>query len=83
MATILAGARISEHLTSQRSQPERVVKFAIGEQTSIGGDRGAAKLERQAAVKIELEDDGLRFTQRVRHRRLPQYKDKLLIAISK
>ena len=39
MATILARARISEHLTRHRCQPERVVKFAIGEQSSIGGDQ--------------------------------------------
>jgi len=72
MATILAGPRISDHLTCQRSQPKRVVKFAIGEQSSIGGDSGATKLQRQPAVKIEPEDARFRFTHRVRHRRLPQ-----------
>jgi hypothetical protein len=35
MPAILARARISEHLTCQRGQPKRVVKFAIGEQSSI------------------------------------------------
>src|SRR5262245_42788410 len=53
MATILAGPRIGEHLTSQHGQAKRVVKFAIGEQPGIGGDDTAAKLQRQAAVKIE------------------------------
>ena len=53
MATVLAGPRIGEHLTSQRGQAKRVVKFAIGEQSGIGGDDTAAKLQRQAAVKIE------------------------------
>jgi len=45
--------RVSAHLTSQRGQAKRVVKFAIGEQPGIGGDATAAKLQRQAAVKIE------------------------------
>jgi hypothetical protein len=38
MPTVLAGPRIGEHLTGQRGQSERVVKFAIGEQSSVGGD---------------------------------------------
>ena len=44
MPTVLASARIGEHLTGQRSQPERIIEFAIGEQSRIGGDDGAAKL---------------------------------------
>ena len=71
MATVLASARIGEHLTRQRGQPERIVKFAIGEQPGIGGDHGAAKLEHQAAVKIEPDGIRFRFTRWVRHRRLP------------
>src|SRR5215468_12469679 len=39
MAAVLASARVGEHLTRQRGQPERIVKFAIGEQPSIGGDQ--------------------------------------------
>jgi hypothetical protein len=35
-----------------------VVKFAIGQQSSIGGDDGTAKLQRQAAVKIEPKGTG-------------------------
>jgi hypothetical protein len=53
MATVLAGPGIGEHRTSQRGQAKRVVKFAIGEQPGIGDDDTAAKLQRQAAVKIE------------------------------
>src|SRR6266446_9933298 len=71
MAAVLASARIGEHLTSQRGQPKRIVKFAIGEQPGIGGDHEAAKLEHQAAVKIEPDGIGFRFTRWVRHRRLP------------
>jgi hypothetical protein len=72
MATILAGPRISDHLACQRGQSKRVVKFAIREQSRIGGDSGAAKLQCQAAVKIEPQDARFRFTHRVRHHRLPQ-----------
>jgi hypothetical protein len=41
-----------------------------GQQPGIGGDRGAAKLEHQPAVKIEPQRAPIRFTRRVRHRRL-------------
>ena len=68
MAAVLASARIGEHLTRQRGQPERIVKFAIGEQPSIGGHHGTAKLEHQAAVKIEPNSIRFRFTCQVRHR---------------
>ncbi len=72
MATVLASARIGEHLTGQRSQPKRVVKFAIGGQSSIGGDDRATKLQAQATVKIEPKCTRFRFTRWVRHRDLPQ-----------
>jgi hypothetical protein len=53
MAPVLAGAGISEHLTSQCGQAEHVVEFAVGEQPGIGRDRGTTKLQHQTAVKIE------------------------------
>src|SRR6516164_7272439 len=71
MAAVLASARIGEHLPRQRGQPERIVKFAIGEQPGIGRDHGATKLEHQAAIKIEPDGIRFRFTCWVRHRRLP------------
>jgi hypothetical protein len=67
---ILACARIGEFLACHRSRPEHVVEFAIGQQSGIGCDQGAAKLNRQAAVKIELDNPGVRFTRWVRHHRL-------------
>jgi hypothetical protein len=72
MATILAGPRIGEHLTCQRGQPKRVVKLAIGEQSSIRCHHRAAKLEHQAAVEIEPNSIRFRFTRWVRRRRLAQ-----------
>jgi hypothetical protein len=58
MAAVLAGARIGEHLARHRAQPERVVEFAVSQQSRIGRDHGAAKLHHQAAVEIELESPG-------------------------
>ena len=61
MAAVLAGARIGEHLAGHRAEAECVVEFAIGEQSGIGGDDGAAKLQRQAAVEIEPESTRFRI----------------------
>src|SRR6516162_8925988 len=53
-------------------QTEYIVEFAMGEQPSIGGHYGTAKVEHQAAVKIEPNSIRFRFTRRVRHHRLAQ-----------
>jgi hypothetical protein len=52
MTPVLAGVGISEHLTGQCGQPKHAVKFAIGEQSGIGRDYGATKLQHQTAIKI-------------------------------
>ena len=70
MAAVLARARIRERLACHRGQPKGVVEFAIGQQSGIGGDHGPTKLQHQTAVEIELKNLVLRFTRRVRHRRL-------------
>jgi len=56
MAAVPAGARISESFDCHLGQAECVVEFAVCQQSSIGGDHGAAKLQHQAAVEIELEN---------------------------
>ena len=56
MAAVLAGARIGERLARHRGQPECVVEFAVRQQSGIGRDHGAAKLQHQTAVEIELEN---------------------------
>ena len=56
----------------QRGQSKRVVKFAICEQSRIGGDSGAAKLQCEAAVKSSRRTPGSDSTTRVRHHCLPQ-----------
>jgi hypothetical protein len=55
MAAVPAGARVSEYLARHRAQPECVVEFAVCQQSGIGRDHGAAKLQHQTAVEIELE----------------------------
>jgi hypothetical protein len=67
VATILAGACIGEHVATRVGQAQRVIQLAVGQQPDIGGDRGAAKLEHQPAVKIEPQRLAARSTRRVRH----------------
>jgi hypothetical protein len=55
--TILAGARVGQRITRHHRQAEYIVKLAIGEQPSIRGHHRAAKLQHQAAVKIESQRD--------------------------
>ena len=72
VATVLASPRIGEHLTCQRAQSKRVVKFAIGQQSSIGGERQSRETAGSDAVEIEPKCTQFRFTRWVRHRDLPQ-----------
>jgi Glycosyl transferases group 1 len=51
MPTVLASACVGQHITRHHGQADCVVEFAIGEQPSIGGHHGTAKLEHQAAVR--------------------------------
>jgi hypothetical protein len=53
VATILAGACISEPIGTRVGQADRVIQLTVGQQPSIGRDRGATKLEHQTAVEIE------------------------------
>jgi len=50
------------------AQAECIIEFSVGEQTCIGGDDGATKLNHKATVKIEPQNAILRFTRRVRRR---------------
>jgi hypothetical protein len=64
---VLAGARVGQPLTRHRAQPERVVKFTVGEQTGVRRDDRTAKLKHQPAVEIQSQRLVIRFTRRVRH----------------
>ena len=70
MSPVLAAARVSERLACHHAEVKRVVKFTVGEQPGIGGQDRTAKLQHQAAVKIEPESLSTRFTRRIRHGRL-------------
>jgi hypothetical protein len=73
MASVFAGARIGERIGTRVGQAHGIVQLAVGQQAGIGGDRGAAKLQHQPAVKIEPQRLAARFTRRVRHRRPVQF----------
>ena len=64
---VLAGARVGEPFASRLRKAESIVKLAIGNQPSIGGDDRTVKLEHQPAVEIEPKRLAIRFTRRVRH----------------
>ena len=50
MPTVLAHAVVTEHATRHGGQTERVVKFAIGEQTSVRRDPRAVEFKLQTSV---------------------------------
>jgi hypothetical protein len=45
VTTVLPRARVRKKITSRRCQAKCIVEFAVREQTGIGGDDGAAKLD--------------------------------------
>jgi hypothetical protein len=67
VATVLACASVGEKLTGYWRQSERIVEFAIREQTGIGSHDGAAKLHHDAPIEIEPKNAVFGFTRRVRH----------------
>jgi hypothetical protein len=67
MPPIPARAHLGEHLARHRGQPEGVVEFAVGQQSSVGGDPGPVELELHTVVEIEPEGAIGCFTRRVRH----------------
>ena len=50
-------------------QPERVVQFAISQQSGVGRDAAAVEFQLQAAVKIDPQRPIIRFTRWVFHTR--------------
>jgi hypothetical protein len=59
---VVARPRIGEPIGSCPRKAESIVKLAIGEQSSIGGDDRIAKLESQPAVEIEPQRFTVGFT---------------------
>jgi hypothetical protein len=69
MATVPARAPVNQVLVRDVHQAKRVIEFAIGQQSGIGGNPGALKLKLEATVEIEPESIGIRFTRWMRHHR--------------
>jgi hypothetical protein len=64
---VLTCAGVGEPLARHHAQAERLVEFAVGEQTGVRSHDRTAKLERQPAVEIEPQRLAIRFTRQVRH----------------
>jgi hypothetical protein len=62
VAAILACTCIGDHLARHRGQAKHVVEFPVRQQSGVGSDNRAVKLEHQAAVKIEPENLAVGFT---------------------
>ena len=70
VATVPARATVNQVLLRDGHQAERVIEFAIGQQSGIGGDARTVELQLEAAVEIEPESIGFGFTRWLRHHRL-------------
>jgi len=53
MPAVRARTGVGERLTRHHTEAERVVEFAIGEQSRVGGHDRTAKLKYQSPVEIE------------------------------
>jgi hypothetical protein len=60
-------ATVNQVLLRDGHQAERVIEFAIGQQSGIGGDARTVELQLEAAVEIESESIGFGFTRWLRH----------------
>ena len=65
-----ATATFRQRRTGEIGQPERVVEFAVGEQSGVRRDAAALELEPEAAVEIDPESAIIRFTRWVFHPRV-------------
>jgi hypothetical protein len=62
MSPILACACVGEHVPRHHAETQGIVKFAMGQQSGIGGDPRAMELKLQTAVENEPERAVDRFT---------------------
>ena len=62
MAPVRTGASVRENLSCSLAQTENIVEFAAGQQSAVGRDFGAVKLELEAAVEHQSKRSVLRFT---------------------
>ena len=59
--------RSDQRCARQFGQPKHIVQFAVGQQSSVGGDTTAAEFEPQPTVEIKPQEAVIRFTGRVFH----------------
>jgi hypothetical protein len=69
VAGVLASTAFHQGRTRQIGQPERVVQFAVSEQSGVGGDPAAVEFQLQAAVEIDPQRPVISFTRWVFHPR--------------
>ena len=67
MTAILAGPGIGETLSGKLRQSKRVVEFAKGEQTGVGGDFRTVELQLQVGIKGDAQSGLVCFTRRTVH----------------
>jgi hypothetical protein len=57
-----------ERFARKLAQSERVIQFAVGEQTGIGRNDRSAKFHHHAAIESQPQNAIGRFTHQVRHK---------------
>jgi len=62
VAGILALTALRQRPTSQTGQPDRIVQFAVSEQSGVGGNAAAMEFQLQAAVEIDPQGTIIQFT---------------------
>ena len=62
MPTVLADARIGKPVSSRIGQLQCVIQLAVGQQSSIGGNRRATKLEHKSPVEVKSQRLIVQFT---------------------
>lgn len=73
VARVLATSALRQRSRRQVRQTKRVIDLTIGQQSGIGCDASAVKLQLQAVVKIDPERPISRFTRWVLHPRNSNY----------
>ena len=68
---VVTGPGVDEMLAHQLVQTQHIVELTVEQQTAVGADRRAVKLDANPAIKIQPSALRLAFTRKVRHRRLP------------
>ena len=71
MIPVVTGPGVDEMLAHQLVQTQHIVELTVEQQTAVGADLRAVKLDANPAIKIQPSALRLAFTRKVRHRRLP------------